>query len=359
VPSVIEKILELARWAPSGDNTQPWRFEIKDDQHVLVHGFDTRKNCVYDLGGFGSQLAHGALLETLRIVATNFGLRTEVVRHEDALETHPVYDVKFYQDAQVESDPLFPYIERRCTQRRPFRVTPLTQDEKKALRESVGEAYTIHWIEGWNGRWAMSKLLFASAWIRLTIPETYEVHRAIIQWNARESEDRIPDAAIGLDPLTLKLMRWAMESWKRVAFLNNHLAGHILPRIELDMLPALRCAAHFVIQRNAEPQGLDDNVDSGRAVQRFWLTATQLGLQLQPEMTPLVFSRYVHRGIPFTQVRSAARRAEEVAAVLGQLGGGTPGRSVFMGRIGRGHPPQARSMRLPLAKLLEFSNIAE
>lgn len=28
------KILDLARWAPSGDNTQPWRFEIVADDHI-------------------------------------------------------------------------------------------------------------------------------------------------------------------------------------------------------------------------------------------------------------------------------------------------------------------------------------
>ena len=28
----LTRILELGRWAPSGDNTQPWRFEIVDDE---------------------------------------------------------------------------------------------------------------------------------------------------------------------------------------------------------------------------------------------------------------------------------------------------------------------------------------
>ena len=54
-----EKILDLARWAPSGDNTQPWRFEISGDLQVVVHGFDTRDHCVYDLRGHASQLALG------------------------------------------------------------------------------------------------------------------------------------------------------------------------------------------------------------------------------------------------------------------------------------------------------------
>ena len=60
---VMEQILDLARWAPSGDNTQPWRFEIIDALTVVVHGFDTRDHVVYDLDGRPSQISLGALLQ--------------------------------------------------------------------------------------------------------------------------------------------------------------------------------------------------------------------------------------------------------------------------------------------------------
>jgi len=75
--SVPEQILDLARWAPSGDNTQPWRFAIRAERHVVVRGFDTRAHCVYDLDGRVSQMAFGALLETLRRAArcSAFGSR--------------------------------------------------------------------------------------------------------------------------------------------------------------------------------------------------------------------------------------------------------------------------------------------
>jgi len=353
MPNVVEQILDLARWAPSGDNTQPWRFEILNERHVVVHGFDTREDCIYDLNGFGSQLAHGALIETLRIAASGFGLRTEISRRRGTPETHLIYDVQLFTDEQVQPDLLLPNIERRCTQRRSFSMQSLSLVEKQELTRSVGKFYTVRWIEGGGGRWAMSKLLFASARVRLTIPEAYDVHRAAIQWNTGYSEDRIPDAAIGLDPLTLKLMRWAMGSWERIDFLNRYLAGHLLPRIELDLIPALRCAGHFFLLRNGEPQGIDDYVDAGRAVQRFWLTATKLGLQVQPEMTPLIFTRYVHQGIPLTKVLSAAQRAKDLAAELERLIGEPPTRAMFMGRIGHGQPPRARSMRLSLANLLQ------
>src|SRR3989442_9289503 len=85
----IEQILDLARWAPSGDNTQVWRFEIVNDHRVVVHGFDTRDHCVYDLDGHPSQISLGALLETISIAATAQGLRVETSRRLHAPETTP------------------------------------------------------------------------------------------------------------------------------------------------------------------------------------------------------------------------------------------------------------------------------
>ncbi len=346
-----EQILELARWAPSGDNTQPWRFQIMNEFHIAVHGFDTREYCLYDLNGFGSQLAHGALLETICLAATGLHLRADISRRSGTPETLPIYDILLHTDEQIEPDVLLPFIEQRCTQRRVLSTTSLTQDEKRELTASVGNFYTLLWIDGWQGRWSVARLLFANAKIRLTIPEAYEVHRDIIEWNASESVDRIPDAAVGLDPFTLKLMRWAMGSWQRVSFLNKYLAGHLIPRIELDLLPALFCAGHFILLRNNVSEGIDDNVEAGRAVQRFWLTATKLGLQMQPEITPLVFSRYVREKLPLSQVCAANREAHRLAVVLDRLAGGQSANAVFMGRLGHGQRPQARSRRISLPGL--------
>ena len=94
----IGRILDLARWAPSGDNTQPWRFEIVSDTHIVVHGSDTRRTVVYDLRGHASQLAIGALLEYLAIAASGWNLQSEIVYrrpsgNED--DPHPTFDVRF------------------------------------------------------------------------------------------------------------------------------------------------------------------------------------------------------------------------------------------------------------------------
>jgi hypothetical protein len=352
IPQPLADILELARWAPSGDNTQPWRFEVIDDHHVIVHGFDTRDHCVYDLDGHSSQIAHGTLLETLAIAASAHGLRAEIERRPDSPDTHPNYLVNLIPDSAVAPDPLLPHIRQRSVQRRPMRTTPLTAAQKQALQAAVGNLYSVRWFEG-SQRWRLAKLMFDNAKLRLTLPEAYPVHRDIIEWNARFSEDKVPDQALGLDAMTLKLMRWVMESWQRVDFFNTWLAGHLTPRIEMDLLPGLFCGAHFAIVADKASESIDDYVAAGRAVQRFWLTATGLGLQLQPEMTPLIFGRYVREGRVFSPERRFLNKAAKFGNRLSRFQLGAPTeRAVFLGRIGSGPGAHSRSLRLSVRRLM-------
>ncbi len=356
IPPTLAEILELARWAPSGDNTQPWRFEVVDAHRVIVHGFDTRDHCVYDLDGHPSQIAHGALLETLAIAASAHGLRAETSRRPDAPDERPEYHVELIPDDSIKPDPLLPHIPQRSVQRRPMRTTPLTAAQKQALQDAVGNPYTVRWFEGGRQRWRLAKLMFDNAKIRLTLPEAYPVHRDIIEWNAHFSEDRVPDRALGLDAMTLRLMRWVMASWRRVEFFNTWLAGHLTPRIEMDLLPGLFCGAHFAILADRPPETVEDYVAAGRATQRFWLTATRLGLQLQPELTPLIFGRYVREGRQFSRLPAATRLADSLYRRLAALlPGNAVEQAVFLGRLGQGRPAASRSLRRPLNNLLQSS----
>ena len=349
----VEQILDLARWAPSGDNTQPWRFTIEAPDRVTVHGRDTRDHCVYDLDGRPSQISLGALLETIALAATRFGLQARMRRHEASTDENPVFDVRFERGEDIREDALVPHIEARRVHRRPLQLRGLTALEKRALEAAVAPGLRVVWFEGWVGRAKMAWLNFVNAKLRLTIPEAYAVHREVIEWGADQSEDRIPSAALGASPPSVALMRWAMASWERVEFMNRFLAGTVAPRVELDLLPGLACAAHCVLVAAQAPRAMEDYVAAGRALQRFWLSATRLGLQFQPQYTPLVFGRYARTGLRFSSVDGAMEKARGIQSRLDRLlGPDVAERSMFMGRIGAGRPARARSVRRPLARLL-------
>ena len=348
----LEQILDLARWAPSGDNTQPWRFEIIGPARIVVHGFDTRDRCVYDLTGHPSQISIGALLETMRIAASVHGQRVSVERRRNLPDSKPTFDIEFTSDPGIHPDPLAAFIRQRSVQRRAMSRRALSKTEKQALETSVGPGYDVVWMEGFSKRLEMARLMFANARLRLTMPEAYRVHKDVIEWNAQYSEDRIPDQALGADPMTVRAMRFVMHSWSRVKFFNRFLAGTWMPRITMDFIPGLACGAHFLVKARDIPQTVDDFVDAGRAVQRFWLTATHLGLVKQPEMTPLIFSGYVRAGTPFTQVEQLKHEARALQVRLEQVVGPDWPRAVWMGRIGAGAQATSRSTRLPLQRLI-------
>jgi len=353
---VLEALIEQARWAPSGDNTQPWRFQLHPPDRIVLLGHDTRHECVYDLAGEASQLSIGALLCTLDLAASKFGMRMRCRRRLDAPSASPTFDLQFVV-ADRPPDPLLGSIQRRSVQRRPMSTRPLTTAQVLRLEEAAGPDHFLRWFHTSGERFAIARLVFTSADLRLRLPEGYAVHRRVIAWDSSSSPDRIPDMALGASWPTRQLMRFGLQSWARVHFFNRFLAGTLVPRLEMDFVPALACATHMVLVAQRAPQGIDDFIAAGQAVQRVWLTATDEGLWQQPEMTPLIFARYARTRQPFTTMPDGMQRAMALAQRLDELLGADAGRAMWMGRLGCGPAPTARSTRLPLSKLLDPSGI--
>jgi sulfur-carrier protein adenylyltransferase/sulfurtransferase len=349
--TLLHEILDDARWAPSGDNTQVWRFEVIGDRDLVVHGFDTRAHCVYDLEGDASQISLGALLETMSIAAAARGLVMRAARAEGSPVERPRFRIRF-NDGDVAEQTLAAQIRKRSVQRRALSTRPIGERRKTALHSCLSPGWELLWFEGLRARWQCATLMFHNAHLRLTIPEAYEVHRAVIEWGASESIDRVPDQALGADAMSLLVMRTAMQSWRRVHFANRFLAGTWLPRLQMDLWPAIACGAHWVLLAPQEPQGIDDFVAAGRQVQRLWLTATSESLWQQPEMTPLIFTRYHRRGVRFAKDPAALREAADLTDRFRALVGDPATRAVWMGRIGEGRAPLARSARYALDDLM-------
>src|SRR5207249_619177 len=147
------EVLDLARWAPSGDNTQPWRFAIDGAANsVTVFGHDTRLHCVYDLDGRPSQISLGALLETIALAATRFGLTTQMTRRQGSTDERPVFDVVFSKETGLAEHSLVKHIVERRVQRRKMKLRRLAQQEKALLGRAVEPSHRLAWVEGSRDR---------------------------------------------------------------------------------------------------------------------------------------------------------------------------------------------------------------
>ncbi len=356
VGSEIERILDLARWAPSGDNSQPWRFQILGEDRVRISVTCKSDNIYEYADGQPTLLAAGFLLETMRIAASRFGRAMQWTylgsKNSGSGVVHHTIEATLRKDAHIREDGLCPYIDIRSVDRRAYRRSKLSPQQKAELEAAFGGELRLEWRESFSARWSLARLNARATDIRLRLPEAFPVHKKILDWNRRFSPDGVPAAAVGVDSLTLKLMRFVLRDWRRADFFNRFLAGTAIPRVQLDLIPGVFCAAHFIVSRKTEPLPEDVSISllrTGEALQRFWLTATRLGLAVQPGLAPLCFAYYGRVGAPLS---ARARIAKLARKVTGRFP--NDGSVLFLGRIGVSRRlPTARSIRRASADLTD------
>lgn len=355
--SPLHAILDVARWAPSGDNAQPWRFRIVDDETIAVEIHDHSADDVYEYrNAEPTLLSAGMLLESMRIAASASARDMEWYYDGQRGDRHAI-TVRCPPLKDATTDPLYSQVTLRSVDRRPYRPRPLTAAERHALEQALGHELFIEWHDTLRQRWRLARLSARATDIRLRIPEAFQVHQRVIDWRHAHSATGIPAAAVGLDRVTLVIMRWAMRHWSRMDRLNR-VTGTFAAALQLDYLPGLMSAAFFTL-RPAQPipngaDGVRTLLRAGQAIQRFWLTATKLGLAIQPGLATLAFTHYGQAGIRFTADERALRKARLLSdSAARELGAGAKS-PIFIGRIGepRGRDVAHRSTRLPLSELI-------
>jgi len=346
---VIEKILDLARWAPSGDNEQPWRFEITGPDTLRVHLQYTPDANIYEYAeGRPVWLAAGALMETLALAASRYGRHCHWTMPQAEGQ---IIDVSLLPAPGLAPHRLSDFIKLRSVDRRPYRPARLDARRKAALEAAVGDAFVIEWLESPRARWAATRLNMRATHIRLRIPECFRVHNDVIRFDRTRAEEGLPAASVGLDPLTVRLMRWANARWWRSRLLNRWLGGARMASLQLDVLPGLLCGAHFTIRWRDGGAGKtrEDWVVAGQAMQRFWLEATAQNLVLQPSFAPVIFAHHAASGKTDWEIPATGREASRLAQAWPTVWASTLEDVVFTGRIGHPKAPAAaRSLRRPL-----------
>ncbi|MCK6490878.1 MAG: molybdopterin biosynthesis protein MoeY [Planctomycetes bacterium] len=347
----VATILDLARWAPSGDNAQAWRFRRLGGDQVRIDTRDQSRDCLYERDGRCGLVSIGALLETIRLAATTVGRRALIAPLAGGNANAPSFAVTFRPEPGLTADPLAAWIRARSVHRGTYAGSAPTAAERTALEQAAGSEFRLRWATG-AARLRWAGLNQRAALLRLDTKVGWELMGRIIEWDARFSADRLPDRALGLPPALLGTARRQLASWGSTRFANRWLAGTWAPRLLLEWWPGLRCGAHLALQAATPDDSAAGWLRAGAAVQRLWLAATALGLRHQPGLSPLVFARYARDGIAIDTDPRAQPRAEALGRELrALLGADALERTVWLGRIGRAPPAPARSLRLALATL--------
>jgi hypothetical protein len=336
---------------------QPWRFEIVSDTDVDIHIDAGGTDNVYEFdNGRPTWISCGCLIETLRVAASAYQRALTWTFSSDGLSVH------LRPDPSTREDVRFPYVTQRSVDRRPYRTTPLSSQERAQLEKAVGPHHRVVWFESVRSRWRMARLSAMATNIRLRLPETYPVHRDMLDWTRDHSPTGIPARATGLDAMTRRVMRWALNDWARVRRMNK-VPGSLWPmQAQMDLLPGMACAAYFIIEPTTDGKS-DDNreksINLGAAFQRFWLEASRLNLAMQPNFAPQCFA-YHGAGLATAESGVARRQGASIQQRFREIAGREPDAFLAVGRIGRPTSPNpARSTRSPLRDLITHNALGE
>jgi len=342
----IERILEAGNQAPSGENCQPWHFVVRDENTIEIYLLPERDQSAYGWGRRASYLACGAVIENMIITASAEGYRADVEYFPLA---NPEHVATITLAKSVVVDALAPFIGKRVTNRKPYRKDPLTRAQSDALAEAAATTGygTLALAEDADDVARLGRVGSTNEEIMLANRSLHRFFFNHVNWTKEEDERN----KIGFFIKTLELPPPAqalfriLRRWPVMRMFNMIGFNEIVAKQNAAVNVAASAMGTLMID-GVEPI---DFVKIGRSVERLWLTATSLGLSLQPLTGVLFFKLRIIDGgeknvfSPRERARilESYRVAESIFAAEGR-------HIAFMFRIGHGDAPSARAVRFPL-----------
>ena len=348
----IEEIINLARWSPSGDNTQPWRFIVHSTDEFSIIVENPLKNDWYDFDGKPTLQSIGCLIESIRLAANKWGKAISwTVTHADG---KPCIRVKLTKtDGDSDPDKLVDYLMFRSVDRFKYQKTGLPDNTQERMNSVLDEGFQVSCFTESQSTRQIIKMNRLGTQVRLVLKAAHEVHQHVIQWDKNKTDYGIPYTATGLNRFSLVLIKKLMNHWDAMYFINYTLGGAVAASIELDYLPGKNSAGFFAINAPKSIESMSDSelIVAGMQIQRIWLVLTRMNLVAQPCYTPIILDYYVRNKIKLTDNKRISNKINQAAAEFNTIG--FSDKTIFIARLGypKTGKSSVRSTRLSLDEL--------
>jgi nitroreductase len=293
--AIRKAIMRAAVYSPSGENCQPWRFEVQADR-IRIFNLPDRDRSLYNFRQLGSYVAHGALAENLVLTLTEAGYSAEVEPFPDAGNPELTAQIRFTK-TQPKRDPLVDVMGDRATNRKPYLQAPFAGSERSAIEAcTFGRAASVVFLEDKIKREAVAKAMTVGDRLLFENRAIHDFLFSHINWTLRkERKERRGFYIKTLElPLPVELVFRLVRYWGVLRILNA--IGFSKMAAQGNTSLYLASSAFGAVVANGN--GPADFFEGGRVMQRVWLTATSLGLSIQPVTAPLFFIQRILAGEP-------------------------------------------------------------
>jgi len=275
---IIDDILDKIRYVPTGDNSQHWNFKWQKNQILIYHNKERAKHILND-HFHASLLSLGCIIENIDISAKFHGLDFHVDYFLEDLTQDLLATVTLFT-MPTDPDMLYPFIEKRETNRNPFSRQPLKEEWLKPVMQKFTKmGVNIHSLERPDKRF-FKFLLKCEQYIWFN----REVLLDTVKWiRFNEGETIASRDGMNLENVKLKKIdAYFLKLFRQSAFLQK-LVWYFGARwkVNFDAKSVLKNTSNFVCVTINDTRALS-LVNAGRAMYRTWLVLTKNNYAVQP-----------------------------------------------------------------------------
>jgi hypothetical protein len=355
-PDILKELVAAAVKAPSAGNNQPWKWHLQENCLFLFH--DRARSVSFgDFEDIASFVALGAAVENMELAAYSKNIGTEITTFP-AGSKKLVAVIQFKDKATNKNlyrpEALVQLIDARCTNRNLGPRKPLPEGVAQQLEAAVASVPGARLLLKTNPEDLneLADIIGSAERLRVLHPQGhYEFYEKEVRWNEEHSRstadgidiatvDVTPSEVVGLklvkDPEVVKLL----AEWRGGKALEKMAQKSVgsASAIGLITMPEFSSLSYFT---------------GGRAVERIWLTATGLGISMQPLLAAtLHFVRLKHsngEGMPDFMKEEFGLLYKRFEALFPEA---KDKGEIFLFRLSVTNPPAIKSYRLSLEKVL-------
>ena len=284
---VLEYLIRAGLQAPSGDNCQPWKFEIKKNRIDLFLDQDKDRS-FFNVNQVASLISCGAVLENIKIAASSLGMEALIKYDPDLRENDRVASIDLIP-GETKKDPLADFIWERHTNRKPFKKTAIASEILESVETAVDSIPGAR-IRFVTAREQLNKL----AWIIYKIDRIRTEHKPLHEHLMSMIRFTEKEALEKRDGFPLKNLEAGLAGELFLKLTKPWSVMNIANKIGLGRMVALNAwqgmvnssGAGLLLMDKMEDQSF---IQGGRALEKVWLTLTSHGIQFQPMTAATLF----------------------------------------------------------------------
>ena len=354
--SEIKELVMAAGLAPSGGNSQPWKFFNFKNRLFLFH--DENKSISWmDFQNTASYIGLGAAIENLKIKASSMGLDTEYLPFPDNSTKRLIAAFNFKKATENSyRNQLVQGIGLRLTNRKKGNQQKISDDVIEKIKHNVGvnTLAKLNIIDQPEDIMQVANIVSSVERLRFLHPQGHhDLFTKEIKWPA--ADGRPITEGIDIDTLELsesdRTGMMVAAKPEVITLLNKWGGGSAFEKISKGAV-----ASSSAIGLITMPEHTSENfLLGGEALQRAWITANLNGLSMQPiSGTLFIFDRFTQTkgaGMPATMVEELGILKKELHHVFPVLDDHC---GIFLFRLSFAENASSRSLKRPLDEILNF-----